>query len=751
MNLFANPALWTDGSGNTPPSIYNPTWIAEDDLVVFNLSVSDTYAPQATGSRTAEDDTFKARINTNARLGFGELHFLIVDAATNQIVYNTPLYYADNPNVFPAPVTFELEAPENFRIAISTSNTAVVLPSESVNGELVGSVTLAYGTADTDPDNGGNPGGEDGGGDDGGDGGNPGNGDDDDGQDPGQIGESLILKGFVSYGTLVENDERVISTIGELSGFGRTFTRDQQIFTTSAGSNETPTAVDLTIFVSRRGDIAEKVVTPVEYGDALALIGKWLFNQSIDGILGVTQEEVRQALAAEFGTFATDFKVGALVTKDLMVLPSWIECKLNPQALGLTVDLTNAYLNTSRVKLWFSDPAFTLEFDEYQIANVAPFDNLDDFFQLSDVVKARIDALTMSQQMERIRVTIDETPSTLVKSIEFTYVDPNNTNNRFPTPWSFVIWGPAGENIDAIKSGLAEWILENSTHTRDEWAVIFPDIFKTTEVILMPQWQTYAIPNKTLEEGMYSPIVNWKVAREVALATCVGTNYTNAHILDNLSFAGTTYKSLVMLACGGPDNRDQLLRFERIWEDYLAVSTSSLDYDRMKPATQNFITLLHKLLKAAEKLTEFSEIPLGITRLRRKNSAGKFVTYAVLSLDNIQYLAVTKEWMLANFESNDANPNPLRIEPDVTTLVGQHNAKRLVTQVLATGGVGPYTYEVTCDTMVDGGIHPTNGQIDMWFANWGQQTILITVTDSLGARRTREYIADITGQGNQNP
>ncbi len=550
--------------------------------------------------------------------------------------------------------------------------------------------------------------------------------------------DTYSVKGFVSFGATTNNAVDQIAALGELSVRSETYAKDRQIFGGAAGSSP-DTSVTVTIFSSRNVSNGSHENVPNPYANTLVEIGRWAYRQAVAGTFTDDPDIFRQQMLAEFADNVTDVTVGPMVQQGTMWLPSYVIFYLTKDSYNYAWPPGTVF-DRPRFKLWFSDAAFRSQYDEFQLEFIAPIDTLDDFFLLPSQVRARVESRTLPQLMEKIQAKAGDDPYTILKTITFNYHDPADPNSIYPTNWTFLIYGAAGDNIDAIKSQLAAWILANSTHTREDWVVIFPDIFTSTEFIITPFWTHYAVPNKTLDPGVYSPTVNVNRALEIVRTTSTGTNYTDQHIDDNVAIVGCLYKSIALGIVGGPENIDKVYRFEKKWKDYMAVTTNSPDFSRMQPKTQQFVNMLYGLLKVAEEMTEFSDIPQGMTRLKRTNPQGKQILYVVSSIDNVQYLVVAKNTLEQYFPAQ-AEPTALALVPaDSVTLNTPTGSKRLQINFAATGGVAPYTFSASSPDVVSGTINASTGYLDMVFQDFGTNTLDVTVQDSLGDTFTGTYV-----------
>lgn len=562
--------------------------------------------------------------------------------------------------------------------------------------------------------------------------------------------DTFSLKGFVSIGAFADNTRFETAPLGELSLQSATYSKDRSLYTT-ASDGVSPTTIELSVFSSKTlTDSAFPVPTP--YQTLLLEIARWCHSQALAGTFTNNPETCRSALMVEFDGKIIDAISGPMVTQDGVWLPANLVFYVNPDGLGATWDPEErAQLDRSRVKLWFADEYFAGEYDEFDIEFLSPINNarLDDFFLLAGQVQTLVSARTMEETMILIHQIKDGKPETKIRTISFLYHDPLNLNWTLPTNWTFIIYGIAGDNVDSIKERLAEWILAHSTHTREEWAVIFPDIFTSTEFIITPMWNLIAIPNMTLQDGVYSPIVNNELATAVSRRTNTGTAYTQTHIDSVMAVVSCVYKSLSLLIVGGPENRDGLDRFEEVWPDYLAVFTSSLDYNRMQPATQQFIAMLHAMLRVAETMTEFSDLPQSpypMTRLRRTNQSGETFMYVVTNMNNIQYLVLSRLSMQQYFPPRGVDALRVTTEgaeglnslPNADISAGSYS-----TYFVGIGGTQPYQFELVnvTDTnkLQNAAIDPDTGEFTADPAIAGDIQVTIKITDDNGTIATKAF------------
>lgn len=424
------------------------------------------------------------------------------------------------------------------------------------------------------------------------------------------------LKGFISIKSLIDNSVGVTAPLGELSLWSLTYTKDRGEYESVATPGFRLSSIysldSTTGIVELNAPLADRVLA----------LSKWVFDYLQTQIQPISVSLFSNEILANFNGEVSYFNFGPFISDGNVVLPEWISWKslLSPD---------------NEIKVWFSDSAFSSQFDVTEIITVAPLQNLDDFFLAPNLVNNRILARTASETMDLIQASKNGNPETILRTETFAYKNALFPSVTFPTNWTVIIYGAAGDNPDSIKDAIIEYVLTHSTHTRDEWAAILPDLFKRTEFIINPAWYRYSIPNKTVQAGLYSPIIHPKEA--IIYAKAIIREYNPVYIDNVISFFGHPYKSIAIGCVGGVDNRDGKININDFFPDYIAVGTGSLDFNRMEIATQNWSLLLEQMLIVAESMTTYSTIPRNMRRVKR----GGFI-YVSAVYQNVQYLVSAK-------------------------------------------------------------------------------------------------------------
>lgn len=424
------------------------------------------------------------------------------------------------------------------------------------------------------------------------------------------------LSGFVQVASLVDNTIDVVSPIGELSSIGRTYSRNKGIV-----ADPTYVGVELTAFTSFDGDT--EVAVDRTYALHILEVAKWLVDQAFAGSLNSSTANTLQLLNSNFnGTYSIS-DVGDMVNSDTTWLPEYVI---------FTSDADDSGDNL--MKFWFSDSAFRAQFDLYTLVVVPPFANLDQLQDTAAVGQAAIATYDVTDMLVRANTASNDYPPTQTLNRSYTWYSKDGTVDE-RTDWAVLVYGIAGNNEDLIRQAIADYILANSAYDEDAWKQVLPDVFTSTEFILVPMWDRYSIPNQTEKAGVYATTIPLAVIQEriPQFYTAYGLTHANS----NVTISGSLYKSLSFLACGSPDNRDGIFKLDDKFPKYALVATTSNDFGRIDPTTQQWILSLYSLIQQAENMTEYSYIEAGYTRVTRDG-----IPYITFSYDNVTYLMVAK-------------------------------------------------------------------------------------------------------------
>lgn len=431
------------------------------------------------------------------------------------------------------------------------------------------------------------------------------------------------LKGFYAIPAYINNTTDQVAKFGEISDNSLTYAKDKTIHTGSS----TP-SVGLISFHSVRDETVVQVEG--EYLDQSLKLGQYLYDQAQAGVITNNPQALRQMVMAEFNGIIETFNSGVMLTNSLVWLPEYVEFKL----VGA---------EDNRIIIWLADDSFAAQYDGYIIEVIQPILPVDDFFKDPVIVKQLLDGYSLVEKLDEAQARRAAYPYTHLRAFEFDYVNPANQTQRWPAKWIVIIYGEAGNNPDLIKDAIVKDILDQSTRPREDWEVILPDLFLTTEFIFTPFWTKYSVPNAEFRQGIYSPTFDPSTDLRLIRRTARGPAYTEVYVNNNYQTSVNNYKSLGFGVIGNPQNRNGVIKFTNKFPEYLVTDTGSGDANRIDPETLEWMMLFSKLIKAAETMTRYTSVPIGISRMIRDD-----IVYASAFFKNVNYLVTTKFSIEAN-------------------------------------------------------------------------------------------------------
>jgi len=431
------------------------------------------------------------------------------------------------------------------------------------------------------------------------------------------------IKAFATHQSFITNTPGQVSVIGELSPQSRTFSREVGVYSVS----NSPVVINTFLCVKDGGKVS---LQPDAVTHMVNIINA-IFQLTISSALQPQPSDIAKKLTTDFGNVASNIQMGEIVTDGTHYVPEWIQWQCTASN---SLDINNT------IKIWLADASFQKEYDEYEIVIVPPISNIDDFFGVYASVKELMAAVTLPVMMQKINAAKNGQPESYIQTSMFSWYDPLNKNNTIPTPWTAIVYGASGINIDAINDAFKDYILSNSTHTQADWIKIMPDIFKRTEFTFIPFWYNRAVQAVSgLSTPLYSPVVT--VSNAMAFLHQVVTGYPDAHINTNAQVLSNPYKSVTLGSVSSPDNRNNWMKITDVYPDYLSIM-SGTDFGRMSRKTQNMAVVLNTLVQLAETADQYSTLPSGYSRVRRNN-----LLYLTATVDDINFLVAAKSTLPA--------------------------------------------------------------------------------------------------------
>lgn len=426
------------------------------------------------------------------------------------------------------------------------------------------------------------------------------------------------IKGFARIAELANNSIGSTPVLGELSTESLTYGRERH---RGYHLDASKGIVEFVSFQCKQHSTSQLVPVPTTYSTLILSVVNWLYGRAKAQTVAATPALVAAQIAAEFNTSVQQVQCGAIVAIGNIRLPSFVRFVKTEGS------------NDNQVQIWFSDPAFKLEYDATELVIIPPVEELDSLFESSPIVEGLLNSRGMDQLFALKEEVIGVDPPT----DEVAQVHDRKSilsPTTLKTNWIILIYGAAGNDPDTIRQALVDYILANSERTEAEWRVLIPSLFVKTEFIIVPHWDRIAIPNEVEGAGQYSSFV---APNEPATYAALGAAGGPNNYAPYIRTFPTTFKSLSCTSYGGVDNADGIRDLRTKFPDFINVHTSSADFGRMSPTTQNWVRLLYTLIQAAETMTATSGLVTGVKRSIRNNKVFAVGTYL-----NVQYYVYAK-------------------------------------------------------------------------------------------------------------
>lgn len=425
-----------------------------------------------------------------------------------------------------------------------------------------------------------------------------------------------LIKGFVNIANQVNNFPNQVSLLGELSTWSRTYSKE-------IGEYYTETLPDLRLstFISNDSVTGDAIELTAEKTLHILSLVNSLITYSNANLTPFNTTEYRNEILTQFTGELSSFNFGPFKSTGDLTLPEWVSWTM--------------LSDNTEIKIWLSDAAFREQYDNYQIDIIPPIEPVDALFNNYSETIINLAAKTLEELNEEIQLKKDVNPETYLRINTFNLVNALNNTQTYPTVWGILVYGKAGDNIDSIKDAVVEYILARSSHTRAEWELLMPDLFKRTEFIFIPRWDKVSIPNLTTASELYGNMI--KPSEAIQYAKDYLDFLDDTFINNNIYLMPYDYKAIMLIALNGVNNVPGKQKLDELYPDYIPVSSTTLDFGRMQPATQDFVLRLGALLVAAETVTQYSSVAGGFRKIYRE---GKLYVSSVL--DNVNYLVAAK-------------------------------------------------------------------------------------------------------------
>ena len=396
------------------------------------------------------------------------------------------------------------------------------------------------------------------------------------------------ILGFGRIFDRTDNAKEGVNVIGELSPLRKSYSSDVTDYYKDGNDS-----FGLSVF---KGLIDGKrpPVLPTTIRNEILNVIAWVDEAARNGVTTADPDVFQRNFEHNFASIATTFTNGDIVVDGNYYCPKWIKWVV-PGATGKSI------------KIWFSDDSLRLEYPDTEIRVLCPIEHLDDFFKSKEIVKGLLDSRSDFEQKSLINALADGVPYTTVSSMNVEWHNKNAYDEVLMTDWATIAYGPLGTNHDSIRRAIIDFILANSVHNEYEWSDVFPDLFLPTEFTLLPLWYNVAIPEDTPTNGVFRGMAQASVAlRE--FKKCA-PSYEASHVDTNWCMLGTTFNSVMVAACGSKNNKDGRFLLTNEYPEYINVVIGSNDFYRMDPETQQWASLIHRMVTIAATYRYGADLP----------------------------------------------------------------------------------------------------------------------------------------------
>lgn len=424
------------------------------------------------------------------------------------------------------------------------------------------------------------------------------------------------FQGFVSIPALADNTPKSIGRFGELSTYASTFSREKRNFV-----RDTAPDVEVISFLIR--DELLQVVSPTtNFVTQIVELSQFIYNLYKQSNIPTNSNKnaFLNTVRQQYPQF-TNITVGELVagTSPSKNMPDFIQFEGK--------DGTKDY----KVKLWFSDSRFRIQYKDYSIIVIPPVQDIDDLNTGVESIGNVLSQYRSGQIVSRIQNITQEYPQTSLQNVTLKWHDPGNANNTRDTDWSLVIYGQAGIDSDAIKNAIRDYISGNTAN--NNWGTIYPELYSENEFIFIPFWDNMAFPDNAMDTGIYSSLLTYgnilsKFTKNIPIAYS-GVNNLVTYLGNNLIVSSTVYRNLMFGVVGNPNNEGSVFSLRDKYLDYMAVPTlpNHTDFSRMSKTTQEFVLKMNRGFEIARMLSPADNIPDGYGRVVR--SEKHYVTFDI--------------------------------------------------------------------------------------------------------------------------
>lgn len=421
-----------------------------------------------------------------------------------------------------------------------------------------------------------------------------------------------LIQSFIPIAYLTDNSSNVTAPFGELSDYSRSFAKDKGRYSLTVYPEVSAVVFDS----SDTGEIMP--VTEGQQGDMLKVA------DYIAGLIKLNGIPLDAGALAELMTDQINIDDMSLVTVNNIITEGEVRC---PDNISWTSGNT-------RFKLWFHDESFRYQYLNFLLEVTLPLESVDDLLRPLADVKTRLRTVQRISEIQNDR-DHDGVP-TKVLMVSHTWLEKDNPSNSMEVNFGLNVYGQQAFSVDEQRKATADHILANSSYDRIVWSQIFPSIFKTNEVYLIPSWDGVSIENRDMVGSLYSPIIS--ISKALRIGSKYAFGYSSEHVNRHLEVVPVAYKSLATVAIGSETNTNNQYSIRDTFPKYAFIHGHSMDYrTRLDDATREFMERMYNLIILAEHFTVTSTLPSNVSQVERN---GHY--YLSTAIDGLSLLVLTK-------------------------------------------------------------------------------------------------------------
>ena len=436
------------------------------------------------------------------------------------------------------------------------------------------------------------------------------------------------IKGFFIIPNLVDNRDGYTAKFGELSELAETFSRDRRLY------DNATSAPNIQLSTFRYVDSTGAMINPANTAviNRILILGQWIYDQYESASIPTQLQNTLFAEALTQEHNFTEVTVGNITsgTASNKRLPTFVRFKMSEGGLDY------------QVKIWLSDLAFRQEYEHYQIFVIPPVPSIADLrLNLVGLTTVFSTIDVAGHIIDNVSSVTAKYPQTVIHKHVLQWHDLSNPEITMNTTWSIIAYGSGGADTEAIKEAIRNYIATNSNEA--QWNVIYPSLYSENEFALIPVWDEIAAPESGPMPNLFSPTTTVSKITSIAnskLPAGYGqiTGSLSTHLRNNLRTLPSSYRELMLLAIGNPNNSNNVVDIKSLYPDYTGIPSSNADFSRMSADTRTFITTLHNALDVAYSADLATVLPSQFTRSIRSSRL-----YVCFALNGFSFMVQSRQ------------------------------------------------------------------------------------------------------------